>query len=218
MANEIIEMEISRALTTLKSWDAQIAAYYGQPGLMFFGIVAGTAKKSMIAGYDTEALGKKIQAGVNGIEELIRKRFLLKAAIVKSNHETKVTVNGTEMSVAEAVVFKGLLPQKKALLQSLRTAFTAAQRALNDAQEKEAKRINDLITASLTTDMTDETRRVKASDIRAEQVADVGPELFDPAGVREKIDKLDEEIKFVETELDFVLSNSNVLTKVSVQY
>lgn len=224
MANEILTMTVTEALAKVKAWNKQVEAYWGTQGRMIFGIVAGDAQTSLIGGYTTEQLATKIQRDVDGIEELLRKIYLLKNAISKSNAETTVTIGGQSYTVAQAVIMKNaLLPHKKALLAAYRKAFVATAGQLATSVKEDTDRINKLVEASMivsgdNTEALAERNAKKAAEIRAEQIKDTGPRLYDPKNIKDRIDVLDKEITDFETNVDFTLSTNNATTSLTVTF
>ncbi len=99
------KMTIHRALSELKLIDARITKQISEiePTGIF-------QKGKLINGYKTpEDFNTTAKSKMDSVNDLIKRKVTIKSAIVNSNSTTKVNVGGTEMSVADAITFKGVI-------------------------------------------------------------------------------------------------------------
>lgn len=167
---------------------------------------------SNVSVQDTEKL---IQASFDKVESLVRNREALKAAIVLSNATTKVVVAGREMTVAEAIELKTSITYKQCFLNALRAQYVNTKNLVEKENATLEAEINKLLTTAYGSDKTKIEPSI-VSSISDPQLAAKQQELLDPSGIEAKIQKLDEEVSAVKSELDFVLSESNARTEIEV--
>lgn len=210
-------MSITRALATLKAQKLEIQQYFSGKRV-FVGLAAGSqTKETNIAGMDKEQLQRHIQSEKDKIDGLIRRQVTIKNTINISNQNTLVTVNGREMSVAEAILLKGTLDYRVQLLSKMRESYKEASSDLNKVQDSVNKRIDALIAAMVTETTTDEKKAEISAEVRKTQSDMLAPILIDPLNIVSAIQKQEEELNFLRTELDYTLSMSNTTTNIDVE-
>jgi hypothetical protein len=155
-----------------------------------------------------------LKANLQSVQALITERNKVKAAIIRSNAVTKVSVNGVEQTVAEAIERKGSIQLEKALLQQLRLQLAQQSAKVERENVLVATRLDQLIQTTVGKD-----RKVD----EAEVAAITGPfeaknkaELLDPSDVSAIADKLQREIEDFELDVDHALSEVNAITRITV--
>jgi sugar-specific transcriptional regulator TrmB len=205
-----MEISITRGLTELKTLDARINKAIGEGNY-----IAMTVGKKSVVGFPTiEDFEKKAKSSLQSVQDLIKRRNAIKSAIVNSNATTKVTIAGQEMTVAEAIERKTSINYEKALLQKLVTDYNNTIRRFEQESSKVQERLDELLKTTYGKD-------VKVSSDQYDSTAKPfleqnEPKLIDPLKLREEIEKLDKSIAEFEMNVDFVLSESNTITKITV--
>lgn len=207
------EITVTRALGELKLLHKKIQQGLNQ---QYISVSVGGAT---ISGYkNLEEYNKASKKALQSIQDLITRRQAIKNAIVLSNASTKVIVGGNGMSVAEAIEMKQqTVEHRKALLHYLVRGLESAESAVerhNSAQESSLQRILEVQFGK-----SDQEKKAKETVIQ--QTSDSfwkvnGAELADPNGLRVIIETMTKEIDEFEAEVDYVLSESNTLTKITV--
>lgn len=208
-------MSVTRALAELKRLEDRIgnAIREGQ----FVGVVVGKGTFARAAGSqpNVDAVSSKIQASFDKVESLISLRQRIKSAIILSNAKTLVTIGGKQMTVAEAIEYKSFIATKVQFLNQLRTSFGVASNAVAKLNSE----LDAIINRNLETVYGNEKGKADVAMVEAiskPQREQKEASLLDPQDIARKIDKLSEEISVVQSEIDFVLSESNARTDIEV--
>lgn len=172
----------------------------------------------MVGSQSVEAFKSTERSNYDSVMDLIRRREAIKRAVVLSNATTKVVVAGKEYTVAEAIEMKnhgldGKTKLRDRMSLSLRGAENTAEVANVEAERKADAHVQGIAGGK---DLKSE--EIKA--IRDGYLAGMIVEVIDavPGGAREALKKLDEEISSFLVEVDSVLSTSNALTHITVEY
>lgn len=160
---------------------------------------------------------KLLRANFQRFEAGYDRAVLLKSLVAKSNAETTVKIGDKEVTVVEAIKLKEMQPVRKAFLRRLRMELIAANRAVEQANKKVEDSITDFKKTALSGDNANSeavAAQVKLFEekLREESAAT----LIDPMKLSSKIDELERELNFIETQLDFKLSESNATTYIEV--
>lgn len=158
------------------------------------------------------------RANYERVQDLIARREAIKRAAVLSNATTKVTIGGVEYTVAEAIEMKNHgLDGKRKLRDSLSSAIRYAENNV-EMVNQEAERKADAHVIGIAGGKDVRAEETKA--IREGYLAGIIVEMVDPlpGGAKEILKKLDDEINSFVVEVDAVLSTSNALTEITVEY
>lgn len=209
-------MSITRALAELKRLDDRIARDTGAAQFVAVSVGKGDQRKSANNGaltvQDTE---KKIKSAYDSLTDLFTRRASIKSAIVLSNAKTLVTINGKEITVAEAIELKQSINLKRTLVAIMQNQMTAARSSSDLLNQKLETRIEGFLNTLYGTDKSKiDTVTIEAVGKTQRDASEAG--LIDPLNLSERIDKLQEEIAAVDTELDFTLSEVNARTEITV--
>lgn len=209
------KMSVTRALVELKRLDDRIGASIA--GGKFVGRTVGkdTYRKVVGSNETPDQLARTIQGSFDKVDALIRNREAIKSAIILSNALTQVNIMGRLMSVAEAIELKKTVEFRQTYLSQLRYQLTAETTQVDKANAA----LDAAIDASLNSVYGSEKTKVDADllkTISEPQKAQKEAALFDPAGIAKKIETLTEEVNQLTSELDFVLSESNAKTELTV--
>lgn len=212
-----MQISITRALSELKVLQDRINRSIIEG--VFVGVTTGKGNysTSVVGGVKTtlEAASATIQGSFDKVEDLITRRQKIKSAIILSNAKTLVNINGKEMTVAEAIEMKSTVESKKIQLQGMRNQFNAANQIINQVNTT----LEAVIQQSL--DKVYGTEKSKVDSTLLESIADPQRQqkeasLLDPCKIADKIEKLQNEIQILESEVDFTLSESNAKTVIEV--
>lgn len=206
-----MQMSITRALAELKLLDKKIEKATRQ------GLFVSTAVgKKPVKGYKTnEEFEQTATSQYQSVLALIKRRQVIKSAIVQSNATTVVEIAGVKMTVAEAIERKTSITYEQELLRKVSLDFYQANDRAETENERVKHRLDQLLEANFGKD-------AKAKDTEVEAIAKPFLEqnetkVIDPIGARKEIEKLQESIDNFLTEVDFVLSESNTITKIEIE-
>lgn len=209
-----MQMSVTRALAELKRLQDRIETAIMQ-GKFVDRTIGHNQYKKATANMSVEEATAKIQASFDKVDSLISNREKLKAAIVMSNATTLVTIIGQTMTVAEAIDLKSTISFRQMYLNTVRNQFTLTSNAVDKANDE----LEASITASLNTIYGNEKGKVESSMYSAiahPQKQQKESALLDPCNVAARIEKMTDEISQLNAEIDFVLSESNARTVISV--
>jgi len=200
------KMTIHRALTELKTLDARI--HSAIDGGTF--ITANKRSNTKINGKSIEDHKGVIQGSYDKVVSLIERRNDIKSAIVDSNAKTVVKVAGKEMTVAQAIERKTSIHYDAAYLDRLKASYAQAVATVNRENEMLPRKLETYLQSVLGSKDSAKTEDV---EYHTKSFMDRNEyELIDPVSLKEKIDKLEEEIYEFKAEVDAVLSESNATT------
>jgi hypothetical protein len=202
------QISVTRALAQVKALNDRIARATAQH---FISNVVGGKHAT---GKPAQEVELTLKANLQSVQDLIAQRKAIKAAIVRSNAVTSVTIAGTVQTVAEAIERKSSITLEQQLLQKLRTEQAQQIALVERTNVTVAARLDDLIKTAVGKD-----RKVEAADL----AAITGPfeaqnkaEVLDPSNVQKVIDQLQADIENFLLEVDFALSEVNAVTKLTV--
>lgn len=203
-------MSVARGLAELKNLDDRINRSISSG--VFVAVAVGEAGNVPSLSTTTSALAPKIQASFDQVESLIERRRTIKAAIIKSNATTYVTVGGEYVTVAEAIEMKASVAYKETYLHHLRANLAASTASVSAGNAALEKTINDLVSVALGSDKNVDGTLYNA--IAGPQLKAKKYSLFDPNFIGDQIQELEAHISSINKDLDFILSESNALTKI----
>ena len=178
--------------------------------------------QTKISGIDEEEYKKNIVGHYDKTTDLMNRYTALKRAVMLSNATTKVKIkiNGKEeeLTVAETIemknngiVFKKLEFEK--MEQQLAQAKAKVNRENADLETNSENYVVNLFGQKEGKTSNDEVAKAK------QQYIDLNTwELVDPISIEKKIEELKDEISSFSAEVDSVLSTSNALTTITIEY
>jgi hypothetical protein len=210
-------LTIHRALAELKTLDARIQAAIqavDPVGIRQLDKPVMTAGGAVYA--DAERFEVLAKANLDSAQQLIRNKTAIKAAIVKSNAETLVTVAGKEMTVAAAITEKSFIALKKSLVSRLEATYRKNDGNYKVSMEKMEKNLQTLLEGSLGKDQiktsTEDIDAIRKPFLKANEM-----HIVDPLKIQELILTMNDEISKFEADVDAVLSESNAVTLISIE-
>lgn len=207
-------MTVHRALAELKTIDKRIEAAIAEGTYC----IPNKHSNKKIKGVTVEEYKGVIQGCWDKSIDLIARRKAIKKAVVLSNAKTTVEVNGVTYTVAEAIEMKnqGVLFEMQ-LLEKLKKQYTLAQAQIfqqNANLEKNAETyVIGLFGAKEGKTNTEEYDKTMQQYIEQNTF-----EIVDPIKILDKMNELDEKIAQFTADVDAVLSVSNAVTTIEIEY
>lgn len=153
------------------------------------------------------------------ITDLIKRRTAIKRAVVLSNATTKVTINGIEMTVAEAIEYKNSgIGYKYQLLDALSTNYNASISMIKSSNgENLEERANDYV-QKLYGNKDGSVDNAVIESAKKNYIESNTLDLIDPIGAEKVISELNDEIDSFTSKVDSALSISNATTTIEISY
>lgn len=210
-----VEMNVHQALAELKTMEKRITTAIREQEW----VVANKHSNTKIGGVPVKEWEDAVKAQHQKVMDLIRRRDAIKRAVVNSNAVTKVMIAGVEYTVAEAIDRKNNGTQFLAMLaQRISHDLTMAKSNADRANGPELERRADDHVKVMIGNSDMKGNMTEAQRIRKEFIEAQTMELVDPIGAQKVIEELTEEVTSFLTEVDAVLSVSNAITKIVVEY
>lgn len=205
------KITLHRALAELKLADSKISklteeivpSAIHQKGKLMNGVMQESDFKRMA------------QAKYDSVTDLIERKHKLKKAVVAANAVTTMKIGDKIMTIADAITYKSLVEQKKALIETLKSRHNSAIASLNRNNAIVDGNVQRLLEAAF----GKENVKVSEGDmaaIRKPYMEANEYHLYDPLKVEEKIAKLEEEVLNFETDVDAALSEINAITYIDL--
>jgi hypothetical protein len=199
-------MSITQALAELKLLDKRLSK---QIDNVTWADVSTVSKV-----VDAEKMKARAQAEYQSYMDLVKRRDKIKRAVVLSNASTRVKIDTWEGTVAEAIEHKKSIQYKQNLLETMKGQMVQAR--VNYEAQKSAvdTRLERLLQSELGKDVKTNPETITALSTSFRNNNKV--ELIDPLDLASKIATLESEIDSFETNVDWVLSEANGRTMISV--
>jgi hypothetical protein len=199
-------ISVTQALAELKLLDKRI-----QKALDY---VTWADVKTKSHPVDTDKFSKNVHAEYQSFLALVQRRDAMKRAVVTSNATTRVKVGAWEGTVAEAIEYKTSIHYKKRLLDKMRDQLFTAKSQFTTQQEAVDSRLEKLLHSELGKDVKTSPETITALTNSFRENNKV--ELVDPLDLSSRARELEEEIESFETNVDWVLSETNGKTMITV--
>ena len=183
-------------------------------------VVANKHSNDKINGISIVNFNNDMKSHYQQVNDLIERRNALKRAVVSSNAVTKVTVGGTEYTVAEAIEMKNHgMEFYKMLRDELARQYTKAQTAIMVNSGKNLEERAEKYIVSILSSKNDAKIDTKLIDeLRAKYIENNTYDMLDPNNVKSGIEALNEMIENFESDIDSALSVSNAITIIEFEY
>lgn len=209
-------MSITRALVELKRYDQKIAQALQTGNFVARTVGRSEKRKVPFSTASVSDVAKEITASYDKVNQLIKNRAAVKAAIVLSNANTKVKLLSTEMSVAEAIELKSSVAHRTQFLQTLRQQLASTRQVVDSDNAKLQAKVDASLNAIYSTEKSKATPEMVAA-VTNPQLDMYECALLDPADIAGKIEKLVAEVNEITSELDFTLSEINAKTEIEIE-
>lgn len=199
-------ISVTQALAELKLLDKRI-----QKALDY---VTWADVKTKSHPVDADKFSRTVHAEYQSFLALVQRRDTMKRAVVTSNAATHVKVGKWEGTVAEAIEYKTSIHYKKRLLDTMRAQLLTAKSQFTSHQESVDSRLEKLLHSELGKDVKTSPETITALTNSFRENNKV--ELVDPLDLAARTRELEEEIESFETNVDWVLSETNGKTMIVV--
>ena len=212
-------LTIHQALSELKVIDARITKSIDRSTF----VIANKHSNAKIKGMVIEEFKNDMRSNYDKVVDLIKRRNAIKKAVVLSNAVTKVTVNGVEYTVAEAIEAKNHgMELKQYLLSEIQQQYLKAQVDIDKNSGESIEKKAEQYVLSVIAAQPKESKMTVTSDamqaLRKDYINNNTYDMIDPLKVRDIIKEMNDEIDTFNAEIDAQLSISNALTTITVEY
>ena len=210
----MVEMTVQRALNELNTLESRI-----EKRLLDFRIV-GTRKNSeskvsetreTVADFTTNAT-----AIMDSVDALLKRQRQLKQAIMTSNAQTMIEVAGVAYSVMTAIDRKRTIEVEKMVLDNMKHELRKAEVKVSRENDNVEAYIQRQVLAMAGGDLSNKKDEFIVSFEKTYRDKN-GWDLVDPLGLRNLIEKREQEILEFELEIDTALTVSNAITKIVIE-
>lgn len=201
------QISVTRALAEVKALNDRIEKATRQA--VFISLTVGGKVQN---GADLQATTNTIRASLQTVQDLIKRRTLVKGAVVRSNAVTLVTINGVEMTVAEAIERKGSIDKERTLLAVLQQQLNQNRVAVERNNITMQQKLDTMIQTIAGKDRKASEEEVDGI-VKPYTASNITAPL-DPNGLEAVIAKLEAEINGFVFEVDFILSEANAKTTI----
>lgn len=212
------KITLTRALALTKTLKKELESFFTESRHMYGVKIGSSGDRTNITGVNLEGLQKLIKSDVDKLKHKLKSYTEIKQKIFQTNANTFVEINGSRMTIQDAIILKDTIKERKKVLENLKIH----QKTVASNVSREQKAFDDRVEAIINalTDKTASPEQIFAirERTRAEQTALCGLSIVDSCNVDGFIIELEKEIKAIELDLDTELSiiNSNTLIEVEV--
>ena len=200
------QMSITQALAELKLLDKRLSKHLDEP---VWADVSTVSKP-----VDADKLKTRALSEYQSFMALVNRRDTIKRAIVLSNATTRVTIDKWQGTVAEAIEHKKSIQYKQNLLDVMKAQLLQVRANFEAQKSAVDTRLERLLQSELGKDVKTNPETITALSTSFRNNNKV--ELVDPLDLAAKIATLESEIDSFETNVDWVLSEANGRTMISV--
>jgi hypothetical protein len=201
-------LSITRALVELKTLDSRIYKITNETEW----IIYKTKNKNYY--HTEEEFKKKTTSDFQSLNDLIKRRNQVKNAIVSSNAVTKVTVGGQTMTVAEAIEYKTINLYKRNLLEVLKKQRQMVTIESENHKHRVQLKIDDNVKIICGKDTKPDATLIQSI---TDGITKGDPvDIYDPLSLDNVIKNMETEIEDFTANIDYILSESNALTTITV--
>lgn len=201
-------LSITRALVELKTLDARINKISDNTNW----IILKTKNRNSIV--IEEEYKKNILSEYQSLNDLIIRRDKIKTAIMMSNTSTYVELGENKMTVAQAIDYKKTIEYKKNLLNVMKRQSQYATVEYENHKQKVQNKIDENIKVICGKDSKPDESVIKSV---SDGITKGDPvEIYDPLNLDKIIKELETMIEDFSANIDYILSESNALTTITV--
>lgn len=213
------QMTVHKALAELKIIDSRIENAISSGTY----VVANKHSNTKIHGVTIDEFRTQMKSDFQKVTDLIARRNAIKRAVVASNAVTKVKIGDVEYSVAEAIEMKNHGMEFKDMFKRyIERQYAVAKNELDkNSGDHLEKRAEQYVLSVIQAQPKDSKMAVDSDamkNLRTQYIKDNAYDIIDPIGVKDVIEKLDNEVSSFMTEVDAALSVSNALTVLDIEY
>lgn len=206
-------MTIHQALAELKMLDKRIENAINSAKFA----TANKASNTKIGGKNVMEYVTEANSALQSIKNMLARRSAIRHAVSLSNATTKVVINGTEYTVAEAIeMHKTGINVFRMLCNEMMTQYRDAQATAlrqNNVLDAAADRYIEGLYGSKEKVQSADVLTVREAYIKSNTL-----EVVSVTNISDEIKALDEAASKFEAEVDAKLSVSNALTTITINY
>lgn len=208
-------MTVHRALADLKTLDSRITSKISSACF----VRANKHSNKKINGAPISDFESSAKDDYKSIVTMINRRNAMKRAVVLSNAQTKVEIDGITYTVAEAIEMKNHgISNEQALMRALSTQYSGAvlecERRNGDELERNATNyVTGMYGSKDAKDLGDMVEEAKKLYIENNTY-----DLIDPLCAKSKFEKLEADVSTFMADVDAALSVSNAITEITFSY
>lgn len=208
------KLSITEALNELKLFDSKIRKAITNAAF------CGAAKKSAdtVGIVRKEDFDERAKASYQSVTDLIANRNTLKSAIVKSNAETMITVDGKSMTRAEGIERKNSIKYEEKLLAEMKKQYAAATANVKRENKKIDHKVDEFISTLVGRDFTKQLSTEDQEAVEKPYRSKNEFEFIDPIGIFDKILALEADIDGFKSNIDSQLVLSNATSFIEVDF
>ena len=211
MSQNTEKMTITRALAELKLLDSRIIKSINQA--TFCAYKKRSDKVVTKLNLTVEEFEKNVKSTTASIQALIERRDKIKDLVVLSNATTKVRICDKEYSVASAIERKNSIKYEKELLERMKRNLLDVKTQITMQDNKIEKTIDEMNLVYVGKDNKNSNSMMELNKAYRENNEYC---MVDPISIQNTISKMTLDIENFETEVDFVLSESNSTTYIEL--
>ena len=202
---------ICEALKELKTLDSRITKATSDPTF-----VTHSVGGKLQAAHKTEPeFATKAIGALKSVKDLIERRAKIKAAIVKSNAETSVTIGGVTYTVAGAIERKTSIAYEEKLAKYIALQLIRVNKEVDSLNENVKRSLDNHITTILGKDAK-EKGGTEVEDFTAKYMAKNEAKILDPINATDEVTALENKIDAFLANVDTALSISNAITSIEI--
>jgi len=206
------KITVTRALAELKLLDSRIKKEI--QGTIFVDAYRKRDKQTQICGKTNPEFEADVKARSTSIRDLITRRANMKSAILRSNAENTVKIDGETYTVTEAIERKNSIEYEKILLNKMKSDFSTVREKAEQINLDLERKVGEMLLNNLGTDKRankDDYDNIAKPFMEQNQL-----NVLDPIKIEKKIEDLEKKIDSFLSEVDFVLSEANAKNKIEI--
>lgn len=156
---------------------------------------------------------RDVKAGHESFEQHFKNSIDLYEKIIEANASKKVSINGREMTVAFAIIYRDVfLPRKKEVLEKLKYDLNQALTQADMIDRQAMDKLNEIVHADASSEKkTDPAKMKSAEEVFMESRR---AKVHDPLELRNLVKKMEAEIENEESDLKTALYTNNIGTEI----
>lgn len=207
-------MNIHQALSELKVLGSRIDKTIRETDYC----VANKHSNAKISGVSIQQFEEIIKSNSQKVNDLVNRASVIKRAVVLSNATTMVTIAGQEYTVAEAIEINNHgIDLKESVLKKMQSDYRKANLIITKENgDSLTERANAHVIALFGS--SEKSKNEECEKAQKTFIEQNSYDLVDPLNILKKIEELEAEIDQFTSEVDSVLSTSNALTIIEIEY
>ena len=213
-------LTVQEALNELKVLDSRI--YRKTHGGKFVGVkskemlVSPNKSRLTVDGFISET-----ESEVQSISDLINYRKALRSAVILSNGRELIKVGDKELTVAEAIEYKNSIDNERGFVNKLSDDLKSAEITASNLNEKLEKNTleKERLVLGGEKDRKGESEILEALRKEADKSkAEVVVPKVNATDLSKYVEDMRDELDYFESNIDFILTASNVTTTITVEW